>query len=216
MGIKDLPAGRKFTTVGPRSFQRKLKIAALHGALTNLDKKNQEALAKGLIPYGRAIRIGEFSRLRQLSAWRKIKASDKTITKEDKRDIKEMLKHLGSGAATVQGKTAVARKAVKTGDARSYLTEKQIARNLNYARRQRINESGAMDRGSISEQYGGGKVESHGVMQQHGTMENIGVSWNRKNGDKLGGFAAENLGSKLPNNPAPPQAPSTGIRPLGL
>lgn len=89
-------------------------------------------------------------------------------------------------------------------------------RNINRVRRQRMEEeSESMSKGTaFSKQYAGGRlVESHGV--RHGTMEDLGVSWN-KAGGKIGGFASQYNDSKLPNKPAPSQMPSAGTRPIGL
>jgi len=89
-------------------------------------------------------------------------------------------------------------------------------RNINRVRRQRTEEEfEPMSKGAVfNKQYAGGRsVESHGV--RHGTMEDLGVSWN-KTGGKIGGFASQYKDSKLPNKPAPSQMPSTGTRPIGL
>lgn len=106
MGINDLPRGGKFSAV---NFQTKLKKAARAGELTNLDNKNQKALVDAIKGYERAVRVGEFSRLRQRSVWQKIKSSDKTITREDRRDIEKVLQHLGGRSAVSIKKTSAVR-----------------------------------------------------------------------------------------------------------
>jgi hypothetical protein len=220
MGIRDLPKpGINFkATLGPGSFQRKLSSATRYGGLKNL-KDNQKAIVETVKKYQGVIRIkGGLSRLQQLGAWRKIKASDKTVTKEDRREIKEVLKHLGQGGASRANKSIGNSKVFKSsGGGKFVLSEEQIKRNINRARRARMDEEAkAAGRGeTYIKQYAGGReVESHGVMK-HGTMEDLGVSWNKKAGDRTGGFAADYKNSKLPNNSAP-KAPLTGTKPLGF
>jgi len=131
MGIKDLPRpGINFrATAGAGNFQRKLSGATRYGDLKNL-RDNQKAVVDVVKKHQGVIRIKGLSRLQQLSAWHEIQAKDKTITKEDKREIKEVLKHLGRGAATGGGKKAVKPGVIKASDGKSYLTEEQVKRNL--------------------------------------------------------------------------------------
>lgn len=98
MGIKDLPKpGANFKlNIGPGSFKRKLASATRYGDLKNLSD-NKEVITKVLSNnyYSTKIKRGGFNRLDKLYAWRKIKSLDKNITKEDKREIKKILEHLG-------------------------------------------------------------------------------------------------------------------------
>jgi hypothetical protein len=97
--IKDLPgSGSDFrVTTGVGNFSKKFNSAArvAGSALYNL-QDNKKTLLQVIKKSEGAIRIGKFDRLRQRSAYnavRKIEGSK--LTKDDKRDIKLILKHLG-------------------------------------------------------------------------------------------------------------------------
>lgn len=132
MGIKNLPKpGINFkATLGPGSFQKKLNSATRYGELKNL-RDNQKAIVDTVKKYQGTIRIkGGLSRLQQRDAWLKIKKSTPKITYADKYEIKEVLKYLGRGAATGVKKPVAGGKLIKASDDKSYLTEKQVKRNL--------------------------------------------------------------------------------------
>lgn len=81
---------------GSGSFSKKIKRATSTGNLINL-KDNRQAILKTVKKYERAIRLGKFDRLRQLGAWKEIKATEgNKLTKDDTKEIKRILKHLGS------------------------------------------------------------------------------------------------------------------------
>lgn len=97
------------------------------------------------------------------------------------------------------------KKAIKTNDGKTYLTEKQVKRNLKVNMQR--DESGPIDRGATySKQYAGGQVKSHGLIGEMGIdiMER-----NRKIG-----FAAD-YKNKLPDNSSP-KGPAIGIKPIVL
>lgn len=81
-------------STGPGSFIKKFKHATRRGALANLHNNEAEIL-ETIKQYQGDIRFGKFNRLRQLSAWNKIRSASSELTKDDKHDIKEILKHLG-------------------------------------------------------------------------------------------------------------------------
>ncbi|MDO8667601.1 MAG: hypothetical protein Q7K35_00695 [bacterium] len=232
MGINDLPGpgdGIKFRAkTGVRNFQRVFNRLTKRGDLRNL-RDNREEIVDVAKQYERVIKIkGGLNRLQKRDAWLKIKAGDTEVTKNDKREIKQILNHLGRGAAskeekvpegfkevkTSDGKNQVVEKDVKlikSSDGKSFLTEGQIKRNLNRTRWDRLGEHEATDGNSVyTETYAGGvKVKSYGL--RHGTKEDIGIINKNKTG-----FAGDyNKNSKLPNNPAP-RAPLGGVRPIGL
>jgi hypothetical protein len=99
MKIKDLPkgGGRFKTTTGAGNFSKKLSSATRYGELKNLGD-NKEAMIKAIKKHERAIRVGSFNRKRQLSAWSQIKKEEGAkLTKDDRKEIKAILKHLGEG-----------------------------------------------------------------------------------------------------------------------
>lgn len=98
------------------------------------------------------------------------------------------------------------KKAIKTNDGKTYLSQEQIKKNLNRARQERINEeSGPINRGATySKQYAGGQVKSRGLI---GYADNGAIERSRKIG-----FAAD-YKNKLPDNPAP-KGPAVGIKPI--
>lgn len=100
MDIKDLPgAGSEFRATykpGRGSFADKLKKGCKYGDLKNL-QDNINAITKTVKGYERVIRRGGLSRKQRIIAWNKIKSIDKNITKEDRREIKGVLEHLGAG-----------------------------------------------------------------------------------------------------------------------
>lgn len=210
MSITNLPKpGIGFkATLGPGSFQRKLSDATRYGGLKNL-RDNQKVIVGAIKKYQGVIRTkGGLSRLQQRDAWLKMKASDKNITKEDKIEIKEVLKHLGRSETASARKTAIAGKAIKVGGGKTYLSQEQIKRNLNRARQERISEeSESMNRGATySKQYAGGQVKSHGLI---GEMDTDITERNRKIG-----FASD-YKNKLPDSSSS-KRPTIGIKPLGL
>ncbi|MFA6513689.1 MAG: hypothetical protein WCT50_00155 [Patescibacteria group bacterium] len=98
--IKDLPgAGGGFrATSGAGNFSKKFNSAArvAGSALYNL-QDNKKAIIDVIRKSQGAIRIGKFDRLRQLSAYNAVrKIEGNKLTKEDKKDLKLVLKHLGS------------------------------------------------------------------------------------------------------------------------
>jgi hypothetical protein len=96
--IKDLPgAGSNFrVTTGAGNFTKKFNSATRVGALRNL-QDNKTSILKVIKKSEGAIRIGKFDRLRQISAWNSVKKMEGSkLTKDDKREIKLIFKHLGN------------------------------------------------------------------------------------------------------------------------
>jgi hypothetical protein len=219
MGIQDLPKpGINFkATIGPGSFQRKLSGATRYGSLRNL-RDNQKAIIDRIKnpTVQRAIRRGGLSRLQQRDAWLKIRAKDKTINKEDRREIKEVLKHLGRGSLATQNKTAVGLKQrlspkdgkiIKIKGKVVFISNKQIKANLK--NRKQIDDSFLTggDSGQKTKPFAGavGKTYSSGVK---GIAQDLGIK------KATVGFAA-NYNKKLPDSSV--SRPSLGgVKPLGL
>ncbi len=85
------------------------------------------------------------------------------------------------------------------------LSEKRIKANINRVRRERMNESGIMARGTYSKEFAGGRVKSHGV------MGDLGVDVEKRAG-KIG-FAANYRNSQSPNSSNSSSA-SGGVKPI--
>jgi len=212
MGINDLPGpGINFrATSGAGNFQRKLSSATRYGDLKNLGD-NQRAIVKAISQPSvvRAIKRGGLSRLQQLDVRRKIQAGDRTVTKEDKREIKEVLKHLSRSVAIGAKKLSAGVKTAKGGKELS--REELVDRNL---RRNMARDESGVRGGIYTKKYAGGnEVKSYGV---HGSMGSIGID--RERAGKIG-FAGNY--NKSPDNAAlktPPtgNGPLGGVKPIGL
>lgn len=97
--IQNLPgAGSSFrVSTGAGNFTKKFKKATLFGELKNL-KDNEKAILKVIKKNETAIRRGGFNRLRQLNAWKMVKQEEGSkLTKDDRKEIKQLFKHLGEG-----------------------------------------------------------------------------------------------------------------------
>lgn len=97
--IKDLPGSNNFrVTTGAGNFSKKFTRATKFGELANLGD-NRTAILKVLKKNETIIRRGAFNRLRQLSAWNSVKKMEGSkLTKDDKKEIKQLFKHLGGGS----------------------------------------------------------------------------------------------------------------------
>ena len=224
MDIKNLPGpgmGLKFRTkagTGVRNFERELRRATKYGDLQNL-RDNQKEIVDTVKKYEKAIKFkGGLNRLQKRDAWRKIKAGDAPVTKEDKREIKQILNHLGRDAAK-EKKSVEAETSIKASDGEGFLTKRQVERNLQT--RARLENRGVIGRQSFRTSYAGHReVESYGI---RGTAEEIGIKKFKTGfaaersgaGKAKVGFAAGLKDNKSPNNPAP-QAPLKGSRPIDL
>lgn len=96
--IKDLPgAGNTFrVSTGAGNFSKKFTSATRVGNLHNL-ADNKSAILKIVKKNEGVIKMGKFDRLRQLGAWKDVKKIEGTkLTKDDKKEIKQLFKHLGS------------------------------------------------------------------------------------------------------------------------
>jgi len=95
MGIDNLPkSGIGFrASSGAGNFTRKFSDATRYGELRNL-QDNKTAILKTIKKYEGSIRINKFDRLRQKAAYNQIRKMDNTLTKGDKNEIKQILKHL--------------------------------------------------------------------------------------------------------------------------
>lgn len=98
---KSLPSGSSFHTTGAGSFAKKLSSATLYGRFKNL-RDNQSSIIKAAGSYASAIRRGSFGRLKQRGFIGKVRqmesAAGHTLTRDDKKDLKEIMKYLGSRA----------------------------------------------------------------------------------------------------------------------
>jgi hypothetical protein len=96
--IKDLPgAGNNFrVSSGAGNFTKKFSAATRVGNLHNL-ADNKAAILKVVKKNEGAIKMGKFDRLRQLGAWKDVKKLEGAkLTKDDKKEIKQLFQHLGS------------------------------------------------------------------------------------------------------------------------
>ena len=96
--IKDLPgAGHGFrVTAGVGNFTKKFTSATRFGNLHNLSD-NRSSILKVIKKHEAVIKMGKFGRLRQIGAWNEIKKLEgNKLTKDDKKEIKQILKHLSS------------------------------------------------------------------------------------------------------------------------
>lgn len=146
MGIKDLPkAGHNFkVSAGAGNFEKKLNSATRYGDLNNLQDNKQSIIKVIKDPYFlKRIRTGGLDRLDRLKAWNKIRADDKKITKDDAREIKQILSHLGRSKAQETAKTARSSYSFWGGskpEKKAPLPDNVIKRNLNYRRSQMVGE----------------------------------------------------------------------------
>lgn len=104
-------------------------------------RDNKKAIVSAVKKYQRAIKVGEFSGSRQRAAWNQIKSSDKKITEDDQREIKQILSHLGQGAAVKAGKVAAGQSVPVKNEKRPVPKYRQ-----------------ALDAGYKKYQYGGAKI----------------------------------------------------------
>ena len=208
MGIKDLPRpGINFrATYGPGNFQKKLNTATRYGDLKNL-RDNREAIVKAIKGSERDIRIkGGLSRLKRLSVWRSIKASDKAITKGDKLEIKKILEHLGRGAARLDKQPVLKEgdKIISVGGEKRLITKEQIERNLRGRMaldETALEESGRRTDVNVLGQVGGGV---------RGSAARLGVGAPRSTG------FAQNYQRNKPSSGGPPPKMPGGVKPLGF
>ncbi len=96
MGISNLPQpGEDFRAkVGPGSFARKFSNAVRFGSLNNL-QDNYEVIVDSVDDYEEYIRRGGLTRSLRWRIWLKIKKRSKNLTRDDQREIKQILRHLG-------------------------------------------------------------------------------------------------------------------------
>lgn len=102
MGLNDLPKpGGKFSTnVGPGSFARKFGAATGSGELKNL-RDNKDVLIKTIKKYQQSIKREGLTEQQRRNALSQMQHDDKSLTYDDKQDIKKILRHLGKGCSTV-------------------------------------------------------------------------------------------------------------------
>ncbi len=93
--IKDLPgAGSKFSVnIGPGSFKNKFRGVTRYGQFRNLDP-HRDVILNAIKKYEGVIRRNDLSSQRSKYILKSIKTEDKGVTKDDQKDIKEILKHL--------------------------------------------------------------------------------------------------------------------------
>ena len=101
---KKLPTGSKFQAkVGTGNVKNKLRSAVVRGALSNL-KDNQDLINEIASKRQADIRAGKYDSYKRKADYQAA-LKDKTLTKDDKRDLKAILDHWGKGEVTK--KTAV-------------------------------------------------------------------------------------------------------------
>jgi len=96
MGILNLPKpGHKFRTKDTYgSFRRKLKSITRQGDLKNL-ADNIPAITKSVKAYEKYIKMGGLSYRQKFTIMNRIKKVDKNLSKDDLREIGDILDHLG-------------------------------------------------------------------------------------------------------------------------
>jgi hypothetical protein len=150
--------------------------------------------------------------LQQRDTWLKMKAKDKTITKEDRREIKEVLKYLGSNGSA-KGPILKANglpkngKIIKIKGKDVFISDAAIKKNL--SRNKQIDDSfltgGASNTKPMSFAGTVGKTYGSGVK---GIAQDLGIK------KATVGFAA-NYNKKLPDSSAS-KSSLGGVKPLGL
>lgn len=107
--IKDLPgAGNTFrVSTGAGNFTKKFTAATRAGNLHNL-ADNKTSILRVIKKNEGVIKMGKFDRLRQLSAMKEVKKMEGArLTKDDKKEIKQLFKHLGNRAGAEDNKPQV-------------------------------------------------------------------------------------------------------------
>lgn len=213
MGINDLPKpGINFrATIGPGNFQRKLSNATRFGDLKNL-RDNREAVVGAVKRYERDIRVkGGLSRLQRLDAWRKVREASKvsrtSITKGDKLEIKQILEHLGRGAAAKAAKLPIGEKGGKfiiIGGKKQYFSPERL--KLNSRRTMQRDESALEE---------GGRRANISVLGKVGGGVKGSAAGRFGLGGQSTGFA-QNYKQNKSADSAPPKAPLGGQKPLGF
>ncbi|MBT4516456.1 hypothetical protein HN670_02215 [bacterium] len=92
---KKIPTGRDLKSLGPGSFKKKLYEATKRGALKNL-ADNEDIINKIVTKRKKDIRTGRYTRDKRRADFREA-LKDKSLTKDDKRDLKAILKHWSKG-----------------------------------------------------------------------------------------------------------------------
>lgn len=116
-------------STGPGSFTKKFKYATRSGDLANL-RNNEAEILKTIKQYQGDIRFGKFNRLRQLSAWNKIRSASPELTKGDKHDIKEILRYLGGNKKNQTATSASKIKPEIQKDEAPFTPKPRLKRNL--------------------------------------------------------------------------------------
>ncbi|QQG52720.1 MAG: hypothetical protein HY931_00605 [Candidatus Falkowbacteria bacterium] len=107
--IKDLPgAGNSFrVSSGAGNFSKKFSAATRVGNLHNL-ADNKASILRVIKNHEAAIKMGKFDRLRQLGAFKEVKKMEGSkLTKDDKKEIKQILKHLGERKSETDDKPKI-------------------------------------------------------------------------------------------------------------
>ncbi|MFA7087968.1 MAG: hypothetical protein WC146_01355 [Patescibacteria group bacterium] len=189
MDIKILPSGGSNfkVNVGPGSFTRKFKSAVrpTGSSLHNL-KDNQEAILKAVNKYQTSIRRGTFGRRSQISAYKQVKKLEGLkLTKDDRKEIKQLFKHLGSqssGAKPVAVNKAVIERPFVSGNVQRALSATPPARGRSMINRDPNNQTdiGGLkiqeDQNNLSHNHGPSNVGGMRIQSSPGGLSSGGLS----------------------------------------
>jgi hypothetical protein len=145
-GIKDLPsAGSGFrATAGSGNFAKRFNSTSrvAGSALYNL-RDNKQSILKVIKASEGAIRIGKFDRLRQKTAYNAVrKLEGSKLTKDDKKDLKLVLKHLGGGDEEAEGPIKLNHLQMQLDRDDSFEEERKIAMKVRTNRFERSGNGG--------------------------------------------------------------------------
>lgn len=124
---KKIPTGRKFQAkVGAGNVEKKVYAATRGGALKNL-ADNQDLINNIAQKRQADIRAGKYTRDKRIADYREA-LKDKTLTKDDKADLKAMLEHWSKGEPVKSSDSKSSSASVKTskGSARAAAKKAQF------------------------------------------------------------------------------------------
>lgn len=216
MKIKDLPSGgAKFrTNIGAGNFSKKLNTAMRAGELKNLGD-NKEAVIKTIKRNERAIRLGNFNRLRQIKAMSDIKKSEGArLTKDDKRDIKKIFKHLAEGDSKDKGAVSKVKVEKQIDKDESFINQKKEEARNRITRINRTKGGGETRVNINNDPYSPDKKEMNTtakLLQRHYSdkedrvaqkLPRFRVNWEEERGKRFEASSLEADRNKKPDNNA--------------